>query len=65
MLVLTPFSYTQLIWMIASGFLIFGDTPGLRDPDRRGHRGRLRRLLFLALRERARGAGAGSVTYAP
>jgi drug/metabolite transporter (DMT)-like permease len=25
--VLTPFSYTQLIWMIVSGFLIFGDVP--------------------------------------
>ena len=25
--VLTPFSYTQLNWMIASGFLIFGDVP--------------------------------------
>jgi drug/metabolite transporter (DMT)-like permease len=25
--VLTPFSYTQLVWMIASGFLIFGDWP--------------------------------------
>jgi drug/metabolite transporter (DMT)-like permease len=24
---LTPFSYTQLIWMIASAFLIFGDWP--------------------------------------
>ncbi len=24
---LTPFSYTQLVWMIASGFLIFGDWP--------------------------------------
>jgi drug/metabolite transporter (DMT)-like permease len=25
--VLTPFSYTQLVWMIASGVLIFGDWP--------------------------------------
>lgn len=25
--VLTPFSYTQLVWMIASGFLVFGDWP--------------------------------------
>jgi drug/metabolite transporter (DMT)-like permease len=24
---LTPFSYTQLIWMIVSGALVFGDTP--------------------------------------
>ena len=24
---LTPFSYTQLVWMIASGFLVFGDWP--------------------------------------
>jgi drug/metabolite transporter (DMT)-like permease len=24
---LTPFSYTQLAWMIASGFLVFGDSP--------------------------------------
>lgn len=25
--VLTPFSYTQLVWMIVSGYLIFGDVP--------------------------------------
>ena len=25
--VLTPFSYTQLLWMILSGFLVFGDRP--------------------------------------
>jgi drug/metabolite transporter (DMT)-like permease len=25
--VLTPFSYTQLIWMIVSGFVVFGDRP--------------------------------------
>ena len=25
--VLTPFSYTQLVWMIVSGALIFGDPP--------------------------------------
>jgi drug/metabolite transporter (DMT)-like permease len=25
--VLTPFSYTQLLWMIVSGALVFGDTP--------------------------------------
>jgi len=25
--VLTPFSYTQLIWMIVSGFVVFGDWP--------------------------------------
>jgi drug/metabolite transporter (DMT)-like permease len=25
--VLTPFSYTQLIWMIVSGLLVFGDWP--------------------------------------
>ena len=25
--VLTPFSYTQLIWMIVSGVLVFGDWP--------------------------------------
>ena len=25
--VLTPFSYTQLVWMIVSGFSIFGDWP--------------------------------------
>jgi len=25
--VLTPFTYTQLLWMIASGFLVFGDVP--------------------------------------
>jgi len=24
---LTPFSYTQLIWMIVSGVLVFGDWP--------------------------------------
>ena len=26
--VLAPFSYTQLIWMIALGYLVFGDLPG-------------------------------------
>lgn len=26
--VLAPFAYTQLVWMIASGFLVFGDMPG-------------------------------------
>jgi drug/metabolite transporter (DMT)-like permease len=25
--VLTPFSYTQLLWMIVSGFVVFGDRP--------------------------------------
>jgi hypothetical protein len=25
--VLTPFNYTQLIWMIVSGMLVFGDRP--------------------------------------
>jgi drug/metabolite transporter (DMT)-like permease len=25
--VLTPFSYTQLVWMIASGLIVFGDRP--------------------------------------
>ena len=25
--VLTPFNYTQLIWMIVSGLIVFGDTP--------------------------------------
>ena len=53
--VLTPFSYTQLIWMIMSGFLIFGDVPlaatliGAAIVVACG--------AFLALRERARGAG--------
>lgn len=27
--VLAPFNYTQLIWMIVSGFLVFGDVPPL------------------------------------
>ena len=26
--VLAPFTYTQLIWMIAFGYLVFGDLPG-------------------------------------
>jgi drug/metabolite transporter (DMT)-like permease len=25
--VLAPFSYTQLIWMIVTGYLVFGDRP--------------------------------------
>jgi drug/metabolite transporter (DMT)-like permease len=25
--VLTPFSYTQLVWMIAAGYIVFGDKP--------------------------------------
>lgn len=25
---LAPFNYTQIIWMVASGFLVFGDVPG-------------------------------------
>ena len=27
--VLAPFGYTQLLWMIVSGFLVFGDWPPL------------------------------------
>ncbi len=55
--VLTPFSYTQLIWMIASGFLIFGDVPPAATLI--GAAIVVACGAFLALRERARGAGAG------
>jgi drug/metabolite transporter (DMT)-like permease len=27
-IVLAPFAYTQIIWMVISGYLIFGDWPG-------------------------------------
>jgi len=27
--ILAPFMYTQIVWMIAGGFLVFGDTPSL------------------------------------
>ena len=27
--VLAPFTYTQVLWMVASGYLVFGDLPGL------------------------------------
>ncbi len=53
--VLTPFSYTQLIWMIASGFLIFGDVPPAATLI--GAAIVVACGAFLALRERARGAG--------
>ncbi len=53
--VLTPFSYTQLIWMIASGFLIFGDIPPAATLI--GAAIVVACGAFLALRERARGAG--------
>jgi drug/metabolite transporter (DMT)-like permease len=26
-MVLAPFSYTQLIWMVTSGYFVFGDVP--------------------------------------
>ena len=53
--VLTPFSYTQLIWMIMSGFLIFGDVPPAATLI--GAAIVVACGAFLALRERARGAG--------
>jgi drug/metabolite transporter (DMT)-like permease len=40
---LTPFSYTQLIWMIVSGLLVFGDWPAAHSAWG-GAGGRLRRL---------------------
>jgi drug/metabolite transporter (DMT)-like permease len=27
--ILAPFMYTQIVWMIAAGFLVFGDTPSV------------------------------------
>jgi drug/metabolite transporter (DMT)-like permease len=27
--ILAPFMYTQIVWMIAAGFLVFGDTPSI------------------------------------
>lgn len=27
--VIAPFMYTQILWMVASGYLVFGDVPGL------------------------------------
>ena len=54
--VLTPFSYTQLIWMIVSGFLVFGDVPPAATLI--GAAIVVACGAFLALRERARGAGS-------
>ena len=56
--VLTPFSYTQLVWMIVSGFLIFGDVPPAATLI--GAALVVACGAWLAVRERAgRGAGAG------
>jgi drug/metabolite transporter (DMT)-like permease len=27
--ILAPFMYTQIVWMIAAGFLVFGDKPSV------------------------------------
>ncbi len=56
--VLTPFSYTQLIWMIVSGLLVFGDVPPVATLI--GAAVVVACGAFLAVRERAgRGVGAG------
>jgi len=53
--VLTPFSYTQLVWMIASGIVVFGDWPpaatliGAAIVTASG--------AYLALRERSKAGG--------
>ncbi len=49
--VLTPFSYTQLIWMIVSGLLVFGDVPPIATLI--GAAVVVACGAFLALRERA------------
>ena len=46
--VLTPFSYTQLVWMILSGLLVFGDRPSGAVLSGAQHRRRLRALSDLA-----------------
>ncbi len=58
--VLTPFSYTQLIWMIIAGAVVFGDAPPAATLIGAGLV--VACGLFLALRERngGRRAGAGS-----
>ncbi len=53
--VLTSFSYTQLIWMIVSGLLVFGDVPPVATLI--GAAIVVACGAFLALRERARGLG--------
>ena len=54
--VLTPFIYTELIWMIALGYMVFGDTPNRWTIAGSAHRGSLRALPGAS---RA-GASAGS-----
>ena len=49
---MAPFGYTQLLWMIVIGWLVFGDTPPVRDAGGGRHRHRLRRLSRLARAER-------------
>ena len=42
--ILSPFIYTQLIWAMTLGFVVFGDVPDRWTLGRRGDRGRLRTL---------------------
>ena len=42
--VLAPFIYTELVWVIALGYLVFGDVPNRWTHRGRRHCGRLRPL---------------------
>ena len=55
--VLTPFIYTELIWMILLGYLVFGDTPNRWTIA--GSAIVVASGLYLVHRERVRGRGTG------
>ena len=55
---LAPFIYSQIVWMIALGWFVFGQLPDRWTFVGRSHRDRVG--LYLLYRERVRAAARGS-----
>ena len=59
--ILAPFIYTQMIWVVISGYLVFNDSAQSLDADRRRRCDRVRPLSALPRTQGARRSGTGGV----